>query len=315
MKQTNDAAKFAFFYLLSLVSLLFMAISSGLVIFQLINKYIIDTVNQYSSSFNSDALKFSISAILVSTPIYYFTTRQILKNLFTGRMDEESGVRKWLTYFILLITAIVMIGWIIATVNSFLDGELTLKFVLKSITAIGIAAAIFSFYFYDIKREEVKGKVDKGIKMYFIISLAFVIAVFVTSIFLVESPKETRARKLDQNVINQLNNIANITNNYFDIQKKLPESLDILVNNKEYFLLEKDITNPGDNKRFEYKVISPMTFELCTNFLTTNIDEKSTAVDFYYPEFNLHKSGYQCLQRTLVPRPADAPVTPVMKIE
>jgi len=62
--------------------------------------------------------------------------------------EKESGIRKWLTYFILLVSAVVMIGWLIGTISSFLNGELSLKFILKSLTSILISALIFSFYLY-----------------------------------------------------------------------------------------------------------------------------------------------------------------------
>ena len=155
--EKNNAAKYAFFYMLSLVALIFMALSAGIIVFQIINKNIVDALENFRGSYNSGALKFAISAIIIAAPIYYLTAFQINKNLFSGKLSKDSGIRKWLTYFILLVSTIVMLGFLVAVVYNFLDGELTTKFILKALTAIIIAAAIFTYYFYDIRRENVAG--------------------------------------------------------------------------------------------------------------------------------------------------------------
>lgn len=161
----SQNAKFAFFYMLSLVALIFMAVATGTIIFQIINKKFIDVLS-YMGGFNEGAMKFAISAIIIAAPIYFITSWFINKNLTVGKLNKDSGVRKWLTYFILFVAAVVMISWLIATINSFLNGDLTAKFILKTLTAIFIAAAIFSYYLYDIRRAEIKPK-DLTVIIYF----------------------------------------------------------------------------------------------------------------------------------------------------
>ncbi len=291
----SDTAKFAFFYMLSLVALVFMALSSGLIIFQIINKLITDAINQYSSNFSSSQLKFAISAIIISAPIYFLTTKQIFKNLFSGRLSENSGVRRWLTYFILFISSVVMIGWFIAIINSFLDGEFTLKFILKALTVIAISGIIFSFYFYDIKRENIQGKKDKIIKIYFVASLIAVILIFVSSLFFVESPIQTRNRKMDEKVLSQFNRLNQGVVEYYNIHKKLPENFKVLLEDKKY-LTDKDTHNPFTGKLIDYKIKSDTTYEFCATFLTSNIDQNN---DKYLP-YEIpwaHQKGYQCLAK------------------
>lgn len=290
----NHAAKFAFFYMLSLVALIFMALSTGMIIFQIINKYVVDILNTYRGSYSDDALKFAISAIIISAPIYYFTTWQIHKNLFSGALDKDSGIRKWLTYFVLLVSSIVMIGWLIGTVNSFLDGELTLKFILKALTAIGIAGIIFSFYLYDIKREEIKDKKDNIVKIYFYITLIIIISAFVASLFVVESPTETRNRKLDQKIMNDFSMIESEVDRYYEEQGILPDSLEAVQD--EYNLLKDDILqNQATGEKYEYSVIDDKNFELCATFNTSNMDSDDPRYG-YLAKNRLHDAGYQCLK-------------------
>src|SRR3990167_1537695 len=98
-KQQN--AKFAFFYLLSLVALVFTSVAAGMIIFQIINKTVVDELSLAPGGFSQDALRFAISAMIIAAPIYFAMMRLINKNLLSGRMEKDSGVRKWLTYFIL----------------------------------------------------------------------------------------------------------------------------------------------------------------------------------------------------------------------
>ncbi|MFH1427325.1 MAG: DUF5671 domain-containing protein [Patescibacteria group bacterium] len=291
--QNNNAAKFAFFYMLSLVALIFMALSSGMIIFQIINKTIVDIINQYQGQYSPDQLKFAISALIISTPIFFIASRQIYKNLFTGALEKESGIRKWLTYLILFVASVVMIGWLIATINSFLNGELTTKFILKSITAIGIAAAIFTFYLYDIRRDEVKGKKDKTISLYFYGSLIIIIAIFTSSLFFVESPTETRNRKLDNNILDSFSSIDSAINTYFDENNKLPDNLEIIKNEFPY-ITDEDLMDPITKKAYEYKVISERNYELCADFRSSNMAEN---MENYYKDMWPHEAGYQCLSQ------------------
>jgi hypothetical protein len=289
----HNSAKYAFFYMLSLVALVFVALSTGMIIFQIINKYIVDIIQQYSGSYSPEAMKFAISAIIVATPIYFITTRYIYKSLYKGELAKDAGVRRWLGYLILLITIIVMIGWLIGIINNLLDGELTSKFILKALTAIVISGAIFSFYFYDMRREKVQGHKDNILKTYFFTALIIIIAVFVSSLFIVESPLESRNRKIDNQIINDWHQIDGLIHNYYQEYDKLPASLNILQDEYEY-LSNEDIEHPVSNQEYEYNILEDKKYELCANFLADNsgLDQRD-----YYDEKWEHEAGYQCLSQ------------------
>lgn len=294
MEQKNNA-KFAFFYMLSLVGLIFTAISVGIIIFQLINKFIPDLLNDYSGGFSSSSLKFAISALIIAAPIYYFITYLIMKNLYKGNLDKESPIRKWLTYLVLFITSVIMIGWMIGVINNFLDGELTVKFILKALTAIGIAAAIFSFYLYDIRRAEVLGKQDNIIKCFFYGGLAAVLVVFVSAFFIVESPFESRNRKIDQSIINDFSRIDSAIYSYYAENEKLPENLEAVLGEIN-FIREEYLINPVSKKKYEYNYLGGKKYELCTDFQTSNQDFNN-GYDYYRDEKWLHDVGYQCIEQ------------------
>lgn len=295
MDTQNNAAKYAFFYMLSLVALIFMALSSGMIIFQIINKNIIDIIDQYRGRYSPELLKFAISALIISAPIYYITVRQIFKSLASGALEKNSGIRKWLTYFILFISSVVMLGWLIGTINSFLGGDLTSKFILKSITSIGIAAIIFTFYFYDIRREEVDNKKNNIIRIYLYGSIALVMAVFVASLFFVESPRETRDRKYDNAVLEKFERIDGAINTYYYDNSKLPENLEILIGEFTYIRSE-DLNNPVNKESFGYRIVDDNTYELCSIFRTSNKNDDIIRYNIYKDRWP-HDIGEQCLSQ------------------
>ena len=291
-------AQFAFFYLLSLVSLVFVSISTGMIIFQIINKTIVDDLTLAPGGFMQEVLRFAISAIIVAAPIYFAMMWLINKNLLSGNLEKESGVRKWLTYFILLVSAVVMIGWFIATVGSFLNGELTTKFILKALTSILISALIFSYYLYDIRRADVS-KNNNIIRVYYYGSIAIALVALVSAFFFIDSPAKVRVQKYDQAITNKFSQIDYAINAYYGENKKLPENLkDLIGGGSTYYILENEITDPATGVAFVYKVDAKDSYELCATFKTENksqANDKSVYTDTRW----LHDIGYQCLKQRI----------------
>ena len=297
-------AKFAFFYMLSLIALIFTSLAAGMVIFQIINKKIIDPIILAPGGFNQAELKFAISAILIAAPLYFIMVWLINKEILAGNLEKESGVRKWLTYFILFISAVFMIGWLIGTINSLLNGELSLKFILKALTSILISAAIFSYYFYDMRRQDI-GKNNNIIKAYFLGSIVIVLTALIASFFFIDSPRTVRMQKYDQNIVNKFSQISNGINSYYGEKGRLPPDLNTIVKDSSaYALTENEATDPGTNKIFEYKIINNTSYELCSTFKTENKSQanKFSSADFYpYLDTRwLHESGYRCLKQRVI---------------
>ncbi|MFC1612881.1 DUF5671 domain-containing protein [Patescibacteria group bacterium] len=294
----NNSAKYSFFYMLSLVALGFMAVSVGIIIFQIINKNIVDVIASYRACYSSSALKFAISAIIISAPVYYTLAVQLNKSLFLGKLDEESGVRKFLTYFILFVASVVIIGYLISVIYSFLDGELTIKFILKALTALSISAGVFTYYLFDIKRKNIVGNKNKIAKIYFIISLLVVMITLISGFIFIDSPMNTRMKKQDSEILNQFNSLKYAVENFYSSKKRLPQNLDELLNGSTN-LSNKDIVNQVDGKKFNYKILSEDRYQLCSNFMASNMDDIE---ECYYPYGSLdeqweHGEGYKCFEK------------------
>lgn len=292
-------AKYAFYYLLSLVALIFTALSFGMIIFSIIDKTIIDVLNRYGSV--DGQLKFAISAIFIATPIFYFISNLIHKGLHKGELEKDSAIRRWLTYFIILVSSLIILGVFIGVINSFLSGELTSRFIFKALTMFVISGITFSFYFYDIKRENPE-KSDKVVKIFFFATIALVLAAFIAAWFFVESPKTARNRRLDSALVQNIYSIENAINNYYDRNNKLPADLNEFMADKNIYLSTDSLVDPETKTPIVYNKISDKEFEMCATFRLDSIEESAKQGTSYIGidvSSKEHRAGYQCLRGNL----------------
>ena len=149
-------AREAFLYLVSFIALYITAFSFGLLIFIFIEGAFPDPLS-YRGDFPRDTLSNAIAAIVVSFPLYLFFMWRIYKIVSANPERRESLVRRWLTYLTLVVGAGIIIGDLILLLSSFLQGELSVRFVLKGLTVLTIVGVIFGYYLWDIRDE------DKGV--------------------------------------------------------------------------------------------------------------------------------------------------------
>jgi hypothetical protein len=289
-------AKYAFYYLLSLAALIFTALSVGMIIFGIIDKTVIDALNYGSYNSVDGQLKFAISALFIAGPTYYLLSRLLNLGLHKKELDLDSPLRRWLTYFIILVAAVIILGVFIGVINNFLSGELSVRFILKASAMLVIAASVFSFYFYDIKRKAVKDK-DLVMIIFSLVSATIVLAVFVAAWFFVESPKLARAKRLDAIVVNNIYQLENAVNSYYAEYKRLPINLEEIKNSSNIYLDEKSLVDPETKQVIEYKTGEGNKFSFCTVFRAPSDENQNSGA--YGPGNKEHMAGYACLNGQL----------------
>ena len=77
-----------------------------------------------------------------------------IKDLAKILSKDPTTIRRWLTYLTLFIAACILVGDLIALLDSVLSGELTIRFVLKVLVVGGIAAGIFSYYRWSMRADD-----------------------------------------------------------------------------------------------------------------------------------------------------------------
>ena len=289
----NNNAKYAFYYLLSLVALIFVTINSGIIVFQIINKFIPDTLTNYSDSVSQELLRFAIASLVFATPVFFLMNKFISKGLVKKEISLTDGIRRWLTYLIIFISSVVILVWLIMTMTSFLNGELSMKVALKTLTILGIAGSVFGYYFYDIKKEKVSAK-DPIACTFFIASLVLVLAALVSAIMIMDKPATVRDQRHDQTVINDLSMIDSAA------------SLDELKSTSGVYLRDENLMDAVSKAPYQYKPGTDNNYQLCADFkLATNSTDKT---NYSEPKWD-HKIGNQCFDLVVIKQ--EVPVLPV----
>jgi hypothetical protein len=154
------AAKEAFLYLLSFSTLSTWATALGSLLFTFIDQWFPDAVTARQYYSGSYRISLEMACLIVAFPVYLFVMQAIRRESETTPDRMESGVRKWLTYIALWITAVIVLCDLITFLAFFLRGELTMRFFLKVLTVLSIGGGIFSYYFLSLnsRNEEVRNE-------------------------------------------------------------------------------------------------------------------------------------------------------------
>ncbi|NIM48616.1 MAG: hypothetical protein GTN62_02770 [Gemmatimonadales bacterium] len=143
-------AREAFLYGLLFLALALSAYHLGMLIFGFIENAFPLTESEASLR---ESTRWPISVLVVALPVYFYVSRLVNRELRLDPSKRASKSRSQMTYFTLFVCASVVIGILAGLVYSFLGGELTIRFVLKSLTAAAIAAGIFGYYLRDLRIE------------------------------------------------------------------------------------------------------------------------------------------------------------------
>lgn len=291
----------------------------GALFFQIINRYIADARDIATAAagvFSPAAIHYAIAAILVAFPLYLWTLSFWFKRFTDDPEKSESRLSKWLTYIVLLIAAGTIIGDLITVIFNFLQGDFTLRFVLKALTILVIAGFIFGFYYLERRKIQYK----KEVASVFFRGLAWAASAIVAcgiiiGFFAGGSPSQAKLRQLDLNTIFNLQRISSAINNYAASQSQLPADLPTLQANPSYSGEFYGIPQETLNS-YSYRIVSDTRYELCASFNLSTVDEPVS--DQYYssdPNWGRHDAGYVCRSLNANLRdsrsPFSAPLKPV----
>lgn len=145
--ENKSSVKDIFLHLLSIITLYGSVFAVLTILFQVINIYIPDPAEQY---FNLEGVKrvirFSVSVLIVMFPVYIWTLWFSKKKEKSEEWNKSSRTRSLLRSFTLFLAGLILIGSLISTVNYFLNGELTTRFLLKILAIFIVIGSVFGYY-------------------------------------------------------------------------------------------------------------------------------------------------------------------------
>jgi hypothetical protein len=303
--------------LLSFILLAIVAVATGTIFYQVINKFFPDALavsSSYANHFSTSAIHYATAVLVVAFPVYYVVMYYWFKGFRKNLDKTETGLSKFLTYLVLLITAVAILGDLIAAVYTFLQGELSVRFFLKTLVIIIIAGLIFGFYYLERKKVQYKKDIKRDFfKVFGLAATAFVVSGIVFGFFATGSPALERQRGFDNQREKDLGTIASCIERYAGEYKRLPNTMNELEKSGGYAYCNAK-KDPVSGKNYEYNIIKTANqdkvnaegeFELCAVF-DLDSEESSDSSKTYYSDnsakWEKHSAGHSCVESTVVIR-------------
>ncbi|MDP3052972.1 MAG: DUF5671 domain-containing protein [bacterium] len=310
--QTKVSPKHVFLHLFAIIMLYVSTANFLTLIFQYINILLPDKLSQigYQASYHSDLIRFAISSVIIVFPALILISWLLNKNYKKEPAVREMKSRKWLIYFTLFLAGLVIVGDFISIIWNFMGGEITFRFILKSLSVLFVSGLIFGYYLWDIRREFPA----KNAKLkYFVWSLSALVAIVVIAgFFIIGSPQQERIRRFDQQRVYDLQSVQNEIVNYWVNKRILPQNLSIL---EDPITGYKVPTDPQTDSQYEYILKGDETsfsafantFELCAIFgLPSDSQNLGAAptkpVGGGYSQNWDHIAGRVCFERKIDPQ-------------
>lgn len=139
------SARDAFLYLVMFGMLYVSVYHFGSLVFDFLNLALPAATDVLPGAVIGASIRFSVASLIVAFPLFFYVTSRVLKLSRTDPAQRGSPVRKWLTYLTLTLAVFIIVGDLIAVLNSLLSGELTLRFILKTLTVLFLAGAVYWF--------------------------------------------------------------------------------------------------------------------------------------------------------------------------
>ena len=228
-------------------------------VFGVIDQAFPDAVNAYYVDYTG-GIRSSPAWLIIIFPIFLVLSLYVRRMFLIDPSRREVWVRRWFVYLTLFLSSVTAVVDIIVLLNSFLNGELTSKFVLKVAVILAVAVAVFAYYFIDLKKESIG---EMAAKAFAIGSVAAVVASIVWAFAVIGSPMAQRERRFDQERVNDLQSIQYQVINYWQAKGKLPSSLADLSDSISGYSAPAD---PENGTPFQYQATGKADFRLCANF-------------------------------------------------
>ena len=305
----NNTPRDVFLYLLAIITLIASAVSFGIVVFQYINVYIPDVISDPYSTQSSylGTMRYALATLVIVFSVFVWVSWFLRKDVNKFPEKRELKIRRWLLYFTLFVAALVIIGDLVALLRSFLEGELSQRFVLKILAILFIAGSVFIHYLSELKEH---GKEYGWIRIFDWAVVAIVLVGIVAGFFIAGSPANQRLVRADEIRVGDLQNIQWQIINYWQRKESLPVSLNDLADPISGFMVPRD-SQPG--QVYEYNVLGKLKFELCAVFSTTSIEGAQNQAQTkpvpvydgrlgYVSDVWWHNQGRVCFERTIDPQ-------------
>lgn len=298
-------------FFLHLSATVVLYISAGALInllLSIINYLLPDVLAGY---YYANSIAFPISMLIVLVPVLYILENLINRDIAAMPEKKDLWIRRWRIYLTIFLAAALMGGDLIVLINTYLNGEITSRFVYKVLAVLVVSGLIGKYYFFSLYTNYKWASFTRRFNTWF--GAILVLAAIITGFIVVGSPTKQRNIRFDNQRVNDLSSIQWQIVNHFQQKGTLPASLAEVADPISGYAIPKD---PQTETPYEYAVKSQYTFELCATFALPTQDTKGrgeyyggrdiamTSLIYPYPETGEawnHEVGRTCFERTIDP--------------
>lgn len=263
----------------SFILLGIVATALGTLYFQVINTHFHDPLAALSGAGDwgrTSAIHHAIASLVIGFPLYFVAIRLWFRKFREDEGRTESSLSKWLTYLVLLVASVTIVGDLITVLFKLLQGEVSARFFLKALTILVIAGIIFSFYYLERLKIQYRKPIPRKMFQYFGWAVAgFVVLGIILGFFAAGSPETTRERAFDMERARNLGALSRCIEGYAQDLGQLPPSLAELRRTSKYSHCAIHMKDPETQQEYEYRIVTPSRiqgaaqvgeFELCAIF-------------------------------------------------
>lgn len=296
MNSIKTTPKDFFLNLAVIVTVYVSAISLLTLLFEIINVAFPDPlswVDPYSSG-----MRMAIASLIIIYPLLLVLSWVLNREIALVPEKQNLPIRRWLTYLTLFVAGGAIIIDLIVLLNYFLNGELTSRFIWKVLAVLIVAGIVFGYYIYSLRRTITETKMFN--KTFAVVVALVILGSIVGGFAIMGSPATARSLRFDERKISDLSSIQGQITYFWQQKQELPQTLEELNNPLSHFTVPND---PQTNQPYEYRMISPTSFELCATFNLEQRESNNRNSRAMY-EFGgnwEHEAGRQCFERTIDP--------------
>jgi hypothetical protein len=277
-----------------------VSVNVGTLLFQFVNIYVPDVVvDPYLplEAFKS-TIRWSVAMLVIVFPVFVWAMRFLKRDMTINPEKRDLKIRRWILYLLLFAAGAVLIGDLVALIYSFLQGELTTRFLLKIGVILAIAGSVFTYFLNELR------DVARSFSVFSWSAIVLVIGIIVGGFVVAGLPQSQRLVRLDERRSSDLTMIHSQILEYWRAKTRLPQNM-AEIQSVDVFGSWKVPVDPATNNPYEYKILGEKKFELCAVFQTQGVDtmaQRNSVVPIYMSgDFTQHSVGRTCFERHIDP--------------
>ncbi|EPX86820.1 DUF5671 domain-containing protein [Salipiger mucosus] len=199
-------------------------------------------------------MRWSMAALIVFLPAFWALDRADARAGRTDPSRRHGSVRRWLSAVAMLIAVIILMGDALVLIYTFLDGQMTARFLVKSVVVAGLAGLVLAYFRQTRVPGDGAARQPAGWAM-----AGLGLLVLALSFAVVGGPAQGRAEQRDRARLADMRTLARdmVRCDAFD-QDTLPDTFDPLSCARD----RRELT--GFASEIAYSPAGPEAFELCT---------------------------------------------------